>query len=414
MLIRFRVANFRSFHEEQEISFVASSDDPDDERIIRPEGLSVGLLRAVAVYGANASGKSNLVKALGFMQYAVISSQASWQPEQNIPVTTFALGGEATDIGAKFEIDILVDGVRYTYGFVADQKTFQKEWLYAFPKGPRRILFEREGDTFKRPLTGAYKRAQEIMRSNSLFLSAAAQNNHKELTPIYAWFIHGLISIDALTKNDRLQHAIDFISKSDSFCNMVKSILSNVDIGFVGLMLGEKNIGGLLSGEKFIPTLTLLHKSLSGESVPIEFDHESDGTKTLIEIAFQIHFIIILGTTIIIDEIESSLHPLLCEQLLSTITSPVSNPKGGQVLFTTHNTHLLNKNLLRRDQVWFTEKSPGGATEIYSLADIKKKKRPHDDENFERSYLSGRYGAIPFLDDFDIGPRKENPDGESQ
>ena len=190
MLIQFRVENHRSLKQEQTLSMVAANvADSNDPRLIRPDGLGEMLLPAVALYGANASGKSNVLHALTFMREAVLFSHRQWEPEGGTPQEAFALAGDAPG-PSLFEVDLMIDGVRHRYGFVLGAERIEEEWLFAWPNGRKQAWFEREGDIFSfgKNLRGENETIRQLTRPNSLFLSAAAQNNHAALSPVLGWF----------------------------------------------------------------------------------------------------------------------------------------------------------------------------------------------------------------------------------
>jgi len=190
MLIQLGVENHRSLRDEQVLSMVAADlDDTGSERLIHAEGLGHALLPAVALYGANASGKSNVIGALNFMRSAVLESHRLWEPDGGTPQEPFVLSAKV-DEPSLYEIDILLNGTRFQYGFVLSATKVEEEWLYAWPRGRKKLWFEREGETFRfaKTMPGENEAIQALTRPNSLFLSAAAQNNHETLLPIFQWF----------------------------------------------------------------------------------------------------------------------------------------------------------------------------------------------------------------------------------
>ena len=190
VLIRFRARNFRSLKEEQELSLVASSLKDSPEAVTQVEGLDLGLVRVAAIYGANASGKSNVIKALAYMSSAVQNSQRQWAPEGPIPREPFLLDPQSKLDPSSFEVDLLLDGVRFHYGFTLNDREILEEWLDAYPVGKRQMWFKRKEKafTFGKKLVGDNDAIERLTRPNSLFLSAAAQNNHEGLLPLYRWF----------------------------------------------------------------------------------------------------------------------------------------------------------------------------------------------------------------------------------
>jgi len=420
MLIEFRVENHRSLRDEQVLTMEAGRvGDDADPRPRQVSGYSEKLLPVAALYGANASGKSNVLDAFAFMRDAVLLSHRFWAPEEGVPRDPFAWGPKRSE-PSMFEVMFLIDGIRYQYGFVANDECFLEEWLHAWPKGKKRVWFERDGSTFKfgEDLRGENKLIQEFTRSNSLFISAAAQNKHKRLTPIFSWF--GAIKpINVLVSSVHSQR-VDPVFTSRVLAGVIPTpqgkrfsgdevnealrerllpFLKKADLGIVDIRMNRSE-----SEESAqVPVLTVLlrHQGKSDDAwLPIQ--EESGGTKTMFKIALAISEAIQEGCIVLFDELEASLHSSLAHQIVRQFNDPTTNPRNAQLIFTTHDTNLLGTTLgeptLRRDQVWLTEKDNEGATVLYPLTDFKPRKA----ENLERGYLQGRYGAIPFLGNFSL------------
>jgi hypothetical protein len=414
VLIQFSVENHRSLRDEQTLSLVAGSNlaGKGDERLLRPEGLDEALLPAVAIYGANASGKSNVIAALGFMRSAVLESQRRWEPDGGTPQEPFALSSKITE-PSRYEVDILVDRTRYRYGFVISALRVEEEWLFAWPLGRRQTWFERQGNDFSfgKHLRGENEAIRGLTRPNSLFLSAAAQNNHGELLPIFRFFSASRFAMRRgaayrsflYPGNVSRRFAPGNESEADdSERRSVMRLLRAADTGILDMRVEEHEVEH--SAERpFIGSSakrTLLffrHRSADESHAWLPLNAESDGTITLLEMSARLIHILRHGGLLCVDELEASLHPTVALELLKLFDDPKQNPNGGQLIFATHDTNLLGSALgdppLRRDQVWFTEKDEGGGTALYPLTDF----HPRKEENLERGYLQGRYGAIPFL-----------------
>lgn len=426
MLIEFRVENHRSLRDEQALSMEAGrAADGADDRPRQVDGVNEKLLCAAGLYGANASGKTNVLAALAFMRDAVFSSHRSWSPDEGVPREQFAWGPKK-DEPSLFEVTIVLESIRYQYGFVASDKSFLEEWLHAWPLGKKQIWFERDASTFKfgDNLKGENKLIEEVTRPNALFLSAAVQHKHVQLQPIFSWFRalnsynlpptrHSLYRpwlsefavarlLEGGTSDPTQQQLFQNEESTELMLERFRSMLRNADIGITDLRILKDEGPNELSKRQRAPRFQLKHQSDSLDSwLPLE--EESRGTRTLFRLAFPILQAIQGGGTLIIDELEASLHPALAEQIVRQFNNPSTNPNNAQLIFTTHDTNLLGTTLgmpaLRRDQIWLTEKSPEGATEVYPLTDYKPRKL----ENLERGYLQGRYGAIPFLGNFSFG-----------
>lgn len=416
MFIDFRVRNHRSLLSEQVLSLEAGSRVADDNRPRTVPGLHQRLLPAVAIYGANASGKSNVLSAFGFMKLAVEFSHRVWEPEGGVPRDPFAWGNDSGE-PSLFEVRFIHQRIRYQYGFVVDDDRCIEEWLYAWPQGRKQLWFERDGDTFKfgEHLRGENRTVEEVTRPNALFLSVAAQHNHKQLIPVYAWF-RGITTVDIkygrrsapnarigfwlsnLFERGSPSRLIPFFDdrsgEHDGTLDMLREMVRVADVGIEDLRVEVASYDGYKGRQR--RRVLVKHTSSSGDAwLPLH--EESHGTQTLLHLAFPVLRTLRDGGVLLVDELERSLHPLLAAYVVSQFNNPDTNRLGGQIVFTTHDTNLLGTTLgpalLRRDQVWLTEKDAEGRSCLYPLSDYQPRKA----ENLERGYLQGRYGAIPFL-----------------
>ena len=407
MLLRFSVSNHLSFKEPQELSFVASSlKDREDGLIACPPAATGHVLPAVLIYGPNASGKSNLLDAMRFMRGAVVFSQVKGEPGGSIPRQAFRLDPDTAAAPTRCEIDFVIGGIRHHYGFEASDDEFLSEWLYDFPHARARMLFERDRGSFRfgRAMRGQNRAISELTRPNSLFLSAAAQSGHKRIVEIFEYFrsFHGFLPLDvpgntvpAMFKEETLDdRVIDFLISINTGVTGYRRREIEIEIpeqvqkiaGAIADVTGSKPLASSRS-----PVIELAHESQNGDSVYLDFVRESAGTRRLL-LALGIAFHAIdEGRLFILDELDASLHTQAAEAVLRLFCSPETNPRGAQLVATTHDTNLLKSPLLRRDQVWFTEKSRYGATQLYPLTDIRTRKG----DDIERAYLQGRYGAVP-------------------
>lgn len=419
MLVELRIENHRSLREEQVLTLEAGRvGDADDPRPRRVEGHAQPLLPAAALYGANASGKSNVLDALAWMQEAVLESHREWGPDGGVPRDPFAWGEHATR-PSLFEATFIHAGFRHQYGFVTDDERFLEEWLHAWPQGRRQVWFEREGDHFKfgDNLRGENRLIEDVTRPNALFLSVAAQHRHEQLGAVYHWF--DAINVDSpdvdaverwlsglLPSAPRSQpiegarvplHGLPRPGATEALA-AIKDLLRTADLGIIDLRQREVMSLGRRGRLRQRAQIQLRHQS-NGDEAWLPLEQESDGTLRVLELAQPVLRALAEGGLVVVDELESSLHPLLAARLVQQFNDPRSNPKHAQLLFSTHDTNLLGtamgEPMLRRDQVWLTEKDPHGATVLYPLTDYKPRKA----ENLERGYLQGRYGAIPFLGD---------------
>ena len=396
MLVRFRVANHRSIRDEQELSFVAEDDTPK----VRDSGLTqrgrpVRLLPAVGIFGANASGKSNALGALRAMRDAVLNSVAVWNRLPGVPREPFALSAEHQQAHSLYEVDAVLgpDRIRHIYGYRLSDHRVEEEWLHIYPEGRKQVWFERtDEDQFHFPngkLADGAKLASAT-RTNALFLTVGAAFNNKPLARMHAWFRDSLAFADSsadvtagrtwqdLTKPEQDQRRLDRIT----------ALLRAADLGITDVRVKQ---GALADGE-----VSLVHHRDHGEPVPLDFrTQESLGTHAWFDFLSPLLDSLERGTLLVVDELDSSLHPVLAAEVIRLYHDHMSNRHGAQLLFTTHDATLLGKSgtdsPLGRDQVWITSKRRSGDTELYPLTDAS----PRKDENLERGYLFGRYGGIP-------------------
>lgn len=406
MLLRFRVSNHRSIKGTQELSMVASSQNDNEGYVIKRGRYRV--LPVAVIYGANASGKSNVLDALGFMSKLHISPlrlKSDIDSQQSgVSRDSFALVQNRGDEPSHFEIDFLIDDVRYQYGFEISDSGFEQEWLYSFPNARRRVLFERDKQTFK---FGTKLRGQNVVISQLTgpqrsFISSAVENNHQQLKEIYR-SIKNIYNLPYL--GDFTKYLITGLYQDDFDDNDVLHFLNEIGTGISGFRRdnlifssGNELIGNrLLILDKDKKNIMATHNGTNGGVFPLQIEDESMGTrKLLVEMKF-VFGAIKRGSSFFLDEIDANVHVQVAQAIIALFTSPKTNPKGAQLICTTHNTTLLHTDpsqpqLLRRDEIWFTEKNEEGATELYPLADFATRAG----DNFEKGYLQGRFGAIPF------------------
>lgn len=410
MLLRFRARNHLSLRDTEEISLVASSLDDDGSGLIACDAIGEKLLPAVVIYGANASGKSNLVGAIDSVRDDILFSHRKGEPGGGVPRSPFVLDSAVKASPTIFDIDFVLDGVRYHFGYESTDNAFIREWLYAYPNGRRQTLYQRTGQDFEfgRALKGRNRLIADATRDNSLFLSAAAQMNHGELSQV-AGFFRPLRAIGAevtrrLLVGDTSQKAVDH--RIIDFLKKIGTGIDNILIVEQESSEQEKRFRAAIieslddelkaklasSLDENVFSYKMVHRGRDGNEVPFEIEQESAGTRRLLHVLTPIFHALDTGTPVIIDELNAHLHTQACEALLALFCSPVTNPKGAQLIATTHDTNLLRSPYLRRDQVWFAEKDREGATHLYPLTDIRTRK----DDNIEKGYLQGRYGAVPF------------------
>jgi AAA15 family ATPase/GTPase len=423
MLIEFRIKNFKSYKEEQTLSMIASSDKSLSQNTIATEALrGHRLLRSVVIYGANASGKSNLIDAFEFVRRFVRTS-VERKPETDIPVQPFRLDKQSIKSPSIFELSFIQGGVRYQYGFSVDRRRVYDEWLIAYPMGRAQTWFERPDDAVGDPdkwyfgpnLKGEKKRLVGLIRPDALFLSVAAKFAQDQLTPIYEWFSECLRTAN-LSEVPEREAMKDFtatgIVEDGRFRGGMTKLLQWADFGISGVDVKKRSLkevdlpleifsdeGRSLLAESEFFDIKMLHQVSDSDNGGIFFslDDESCGTQRFFELAGPWLYSIGMGCTLVVDEIDTSLHPFLVRSLVELFHNPDLGKSNAQLVFNTHDTTQLDSSLFRRDQIWFVEKDDTGGSQLYPLIDF----RPRRDEALERGYLQGRYGAIPFIGDLE-------------
>ncbi|MCD4738007.1 MAG: ATP-binding protein [Anaerolineae bacterium] len=419
MLIEFRLKNFKSFKEWQTLSMVASSDRSLPDNVTRVEALGHNRLVQIAVvYGANASGKSNLVDALSFV-HAFVANSAESKPGMVIEVAPFLLDESSSASPSEFEISFIHQGVRYQYGFSVDRQRVYDEWLIAYPKGKAQTWFERPVENFNNPtdwyfgpnLKGEKKKLLPLLRPEVLFLSLAPKFSNKQLTAVYDWFSDQLrgISIPEGLFNQLEQFTAKQVKESPAFHTWIRTLLKFADLGIMDIAVDKKQITEedfpvrLFSKEAralFLKQeqleIKLYHRTQEDheQGIALSFESgESRGTRRVFALAGPWQDTLSSGYTLVVDELDASLHPALVRELIRLFHNAKTNQSGAQLIFNTHDTTLLDTELFRRDQIWFMEKDNAGVSVLYPLLEFS----PRKSEALARGYLQGRYGAIPFI-----------------
>ncbi|MBA5249957.1 MAG: ATP-binding protein [Gammaproteobacteria bacterium] len=359
------------------------------------------MLNSAVIYGANASGKSNLIWALTMMLHNINNSFNYKQNESSLNIEPFAF---STNGISEFELDFINDkGVRFVYGFSATQEKFIDEWLYQYPKGRPQVLIDRENtDTWgaMNALKGSKKLLKDSTKEVSLFLSTAYQLNNEQLSSVF----QDISALQAIMETQN-PHFTVFQIEQNNKKQAVLSFLNNADMDIKDIIIERHEVNGdniskrvevtaevdgIQLESKYIETaIHIVHT----DGVRFNLFQESSGTRKLFILIGIWLDVIEKGYTLILDELQNSLHPKLVEHLIKMFHNPEINKKGAQLIFVTHETSLLNQEIFRRDQIWFCEKK-NNATELFSLAEFKVRK---DVDDLEKTYLSGRYGAMPYL-----------------
>lgn len=421
VLLGFRAENTRSFRDEFELSMLATRlADEDAVRYVtwREDGHPIGILPVASVFGANASGKTNVVKAMDDMRAHVLHSFRAGSPTGGISRQPYLLEPDGNSKPSRFEVDLVLSGICYEYGFVIDDESAQEEWAYHYPHGKAARIFHRHGTEMEFGAAGRAKSraVAELLRPNALYLSTAASANHPALLPLYGWFARNFVLAEENTRQLR-QALTTQLLNDDGRRKPVLALLRAAAMGItsaktqpldpitderiqkaVRILAGlEIDADGTDEGPHLEDLgLRLLHQGAGGD---VEFtpQDESFGTLVWFGLVGSVIEALAQGTVLLADELDASLHPNLVGQLIRLFQSPESNPRRAQLVFNSHDMTILGDSardrLIGRDQIWFTEKDDDGSTRLYSLADLE----PRKGEAIGRRYLAGRYGATPNL-----------------
>ncbi|WP_017304717.1 AAA family ATPase [Spirulina subsalsa] len=417
MLIEFSVGNYRSFKDRVTFSMVAANFVSKEKSIDTNNTFEIDeelkLLKTSAIYGANASGKSNLARGLSFMKWFMINSSKETQSIDEIKVEPFRLSTETEGKPSYFELAFLMDGRKYRYGFEATQKRVISEWLFYVPNIRETSLFERQLDSIKSSKVYNADGVQQRTRSNALFLSVSAQFNVEIAERILEWITDKLNIISGLHDGAYLNYTVKCFINDKNKADIVQ-LIKKLDLGISEIQVEQEDFTiDLLPDEMPDELKRLIVKEAGGKATSIgishrKFDadgnyksieefnlenHESEGAKKVFALAGPLVTALKEGEILIIDEFDARLHPLISLAIVKLFNSREANPNNGQLIFMTHDTNLLSNKIFRRDQIWFTEKNRYSATDLYSLAEYKIS----NDESFESNYIKGRYGAIPYI-----------------
>lgn len=430
MLRSFRLANHRSFRDEQELLLMPSYDNDHE------------VVPVAAIFGANASGKSNLVDGLRLMGN-LVRGWGRREPESGIPRSPFRLERESLLQPSVFQVELVLEGVRYTYSFAVDDERVIIERLHSYPHRRKRVLFEREGDSIDFGSTVTQRTRAEVIEDllteDTLFLAAASQLRLDQYRPVIDWFRRSLrfVRPGRLLRTDG-ERLARFLEQSDAGRARLLELARAADVGISDLAISyvddplaaaeaeaakkmaeqlEARLAGVddegrsellvqmaraqAQADAFQERSRRAKLLVTHGGVGFELHDESEGTQVWLDLIPEIIASLDSGRTLVIDEIGTSLHPLLVRKLVGLFRDPTMNVNGAQLLFTTHDAFMLapvaGEPGLDRDQVWFVEKHSDGASELYPLTDFK----PRNEHNLARRYLGGAYGAIPILDGFD-------------
>ena len=428
MLVTFSVQNFRSFATRQTISMVPSTGARRKKQFAFPtqNKLVPAVLRSACLFGPNGSGKSSLVAAMIFYREFIVSSAKDTQEGESIDVTPFKFDKKWREEPSEFEATFIHNDVFYQYGFAVDTDRVWSEWLFSRPKEPEmkmRALYQREYDAEQENydwkisrnfLKGERELWKNATRDNALFLSTAVQLKSSSLKNPFDWiqnYFHVLNSIDRLSPGYTAkqiveagwsQKILNFLQTVDINIKSVKvqeRVLRLADLPSTDTELlseeGRNRLKRRLQDKKFVDILTY-HHGADGELVDLDLDDESDGTQVMFSLAGPWLDILENGYTVVVDELHNSLHPLAMKFLVNLFHNSSLYNTNAQLIFTSHLTSVMSKGFMHKDQVWLLEKSKRDHSCLFPLSDFQIR----DIAAYQKSYLDGRFGAIPKIQEF--------------
>lgn len=395
MLIQFAAENYMSLRDETVLSMNAGAGSELRENL---QDYQDGyLLPTAAIYGANAAGKSNIFKAMT-AALRIIRESNDRQIDRPVPfIHPYAFDEEHRHLPSKFDFTFVINHVKYQYGFSADSSKICDEYLYKYSSKLPSLIFERTNTNdykYTKSNESKLKQYEEKTAPNKLFLATATNWNCELTKEAYLWFAKEIDTYNNANFNITLDALEVFAHGGDSLQSFITSLLKTADINITGYSIDSqtKNLPeGLLKAYALRTNHIVTNDDTTCEYT-LPFDAESEGTKRIFIFGPIIKDALENGRTIVVDEIDNSLHPLFLEYLIQLFNSRETNPNKAQLIFNTHSVETLSLDLLRRDQIYFVEKNhENGVTELYSLDEFS----PRKTENVRKGYLQGRYGAIP-------------------
>ena len=427
MLIEFKFSNYRSFRDEALLSMEATGLGTFKDSLLNYGNNR--FLPGVAIYGKNGGGKSNVIRAFWLSVQFIKNAQRTQHENAEVPVSPFLLNDFSKNEPTSFEFIFVLDNVKYIYGFSATRNKICSEYLYHTPKGQRAIVFERNGQDFKFTEHKAKRKLiSETVAENQLFFSIACTMNDVDCSAAMRWFREYILFsrdysdiprqlLEYSNDTNMLKAISDYAKAADFGIEDVHFEFDNQDVenmnelpsdiptgmktaltAFMHLLSETSNNSEvkLKMGEV---TATSYHKGKKSdgkeELFALELAEESDGTRKLMAFAPAIESTLRTGGLLLIDEIERELHPMLVDYIIAKFQNKSTNPHGAQVIFTTHNTELMNEELIRKDQIYFVDKNRNeGYSELYTISEFSTK----TSDNIRKGYLLGKYGAIPNIE----------------
>ncbi|WOV83671.1 ATP-binding protein [Sporosarcina jeotgali] len=412
MLFQFSVSNFLSIKEEQTFSMIAANlTGHEEDNLFSFQDFRV--LRSAVIYGPNASGKSNFIAAIEVMRNLVHNSVQNSTQKELFPAWHFSLDERMQTKPTIFEVIFAAENTMYRYGFELLNDRVSKEYLYFVPNSREALLFERTNDVYKfgKYSSDEFKGIKDKTNTRALFLTVAAQFNSKQAAIVLNWF-QNFNAISGLASDGYREFTASKILKDPEFKMRVSEMMQKADMGICSIDAKHveadnlptslpKELRHLLMNELEVFTT---HKATAndGTSILKQFNMETDeseGTKKYFALAGPILDTLESGGVLVVDELDSKLHPLLTRHIVQLFNSVDSNPNNAQLVFATHDTTLLSLRFFRRDQIWFVNKLEDGSSTLYALSDYKDEdgRGVRKDSTIQTDYFQGKFDAIPFI-----------------
>ena len=394
MILEFSISNYMSFKEKVTFSMLANSSKGLDDNYIIVNDRKI--LKTGAIYGANASGKSNLFKALRTISLMLKNSN-NIDINATLPIIPFKFDNDYITKASEFEIKFIINNIRYVYGFIADKNKIYDEYLYNYPNNRETKIFDRTNVkeyTYPQKDEKILKEIEEKNSQNKFFLATATNWNYEKTKPAYDFLTNGIITFFNMEELKNIAFNI-YDNNDNNLKNFALNFLKKADLNIEDYKISSMSIPEefLKNTRVSVKTYQILFKHIGSDNY-LSFDEESLGTQIVFTFIPFIANTLNKQKVLIVDELDKSLHPFLVQYIVKMFNNPEINKNGSQLIFNTHDTNLLNLNILRRDQIWFTEKNnETGESSLYSLSDFSVRKK----EIVEKGYMLGRYGAVPFI-----------------
>ena len=409
MLIRFSFKNFKSFKDENLLDMEATSLKEHEYNIVKTD--NVNLLKVAAIYGANASGKTNVLQAFDYMKKRILVSDDSKvnSPIDEENIYSFMINNEPISL----EVEILARNNKiYKYGFEVSKDIIISEWLYEKRINKFYEIFERNNNNVQ--IMKVKNKLFDLgnIDDRSLFLKSfrAIDKSNEDFNSVYEWFMNSnYLDLGNPRFEDFINNRISFkILSDENYKEELLRFIKTFDSGIEGIKTTPDSIEEVQNNNRVIK-IELIHRGEDSKLKALPLDLESNGTRKMFHLFDFFMDALKNGMVLFIDELDAKLHPLLTRYIINLFHNSETNVGNGQLIYSTHDTVNLNKDTFRRDEIWFTEKNKDGVSEIYALSDYilegeenKTSKKVRNDATYNKDYLTGRYGAIPVLEEFDI------------